>query len=97
MLVLATRIFTSGLLSHFDGNHPASDRPQRNGGDFKVGDAYRDADNADALGDAGGNVRQAQPPAEEDQPEHIEQRTAGGKQGIAFSGYSSLTLIASLP
>ena len=64
----------------FNRDHAAADRPERDGGDFKVGEAHRNADDADALYDAGGDMGQAEPPAEKDQPENIKKGAAGVEQ-----------------
>ena len=48
---------------------------------LEVGDAQRDADDRDAQGDAGDDVAEGQPPAGEDQPQHV--ADAGGRARVA--------------
>ena len=59
------------------GDLPA--RPERGGDEFEVGDAERDPDDRQALGNAGDDVRQGEPPAGDDHPEDVGE--AGGNAG----------------
>lgn len=55
-MIVAASILNTRLLGHFYRDDAAPHRPQRDGGNFEIGDADRNADDRNALHDAGGDV-----------------------------------------
>ena len=63
--------------ARFHRNDPATHRPEGDGGDFEIRDPHRDAYDSQALSYTAENVHQAEPPAEKNEPQNVQNGTAG--------------------